>query len=172
MSLTDTGSILPTVGARTPYVIVGGGGMLGRAWRELLDARGIAHTAPPRDSLDITDPEAVARHLPQGTRVVINCAAYTHVDAAEEDEAAATRLNGDGPGHLARRCAEIDATLVHYSTDYVFAGDATTPYPVDAPIAPLVRYGRSKAAGETAIRDARCKHLILRTSWLYAAVGQ
>ena len=171
MSPPDTGNLLPASGARTPIVLVGGQGMLGSAWRRLLDDRGLAYTAPPRGQLDLTDPAAVQCHLPPGTALVINCAAYTNVDAAESDEDQATAVNGHGPGVLARRCADLDATLVHYSTDYVFAGHATSPYPVNAPIAPPGAYGRSKAVGEAAIRDAGGPHLILRTSWLYAPWG-
>ena len=172
MSPRDTADLTPPPGSRSGVVLVGGGGMLGRAWRELLDGRGTPYTAPPRGRLDLADPAGLDAHLPEGTRLVINCAAYTNVDAAEENEAQATHVNATGVGRLAQRCAQIGATLVHYSTDYVFAGDADMPYPVDAPIAPLGAYGRSKAAGEAAIREANGPHLILRTSWLYAPWGQ
>ncbi len=106
------------------------------------------------------------------TRIVINCAAYTDVDGAEADEAEATRVNGHGAGNLAARCAETGAVLVHFSTDYVFDGSGTRPYPTDHPLAPLGAYGRSKAAGEAAIRASGCEHLIIRTSWLYAPWGK
>ena len=86
---------------------------------------------------------------------VINCAAWTNVDGAETDEAAATRINGDGAGHLAAAAAEAGAHIVHVSTDYVFAGDATEPYPEDAPTGPIGAYGRSKLAGELAVRGRR-----------------
>ncbi|MEM8739099.1 MAG: dTDP-4-dehydrorhamnose reductase [Planctomycetota bacterium] len=154
------------------FALVGAHGMLGRAWRERLEAQRRDYIAYGRHQLDITDPAAVDAKLPAGLRFVVNCAAYTDVDACETHEADATRLNALGPGHLARRCAAIHATLLHYSTDYVFAGDADTPYPVDAPIAPRSAYGRTKAAGEQAVRDAAGPHLILRTSWLYAPWGQ
>ncbi len=167
------------------YTILGSRGMLGRAWRELLDSQGTHHRdldRSPRSSnagfqdsspsLDLTDPASIARSIPAGTRVVVNCAAYTNVDACEADEAAATAVNAAGVGHLARHCAAIGATLIHYSTDYVFAGDAASPYPVDAPIAPVSAYGRSKAAGERAVRDSGCDHRLIRTSWLYAPWGK
>ncbi|MEO1237870.1 MAG: dTDP-4-dehydrorhamnose reductase, partial [Planctomycetota bacterium] len=157
--------------ALPPTVIVGAAGMLGRAWRKLLDARGESCVGLDRPEIDITDAASVAAAIPPGTRVVVNCAAYTDVDACETHEADAHRVNADGPARLAERCAAVDAVLVHYSTDYVFAGDADTPYPVDAPIAPASAYGRTKAAGEAAIRDTGCRHLIVRTSWLYAPWG-
>lgn len=145
--------------------------MLGRAWRELLEAQQLDYLAYDRSQLDITDPVAVAAKIPAGVKFVINCAAYTNVDGCEEHEAEAMRINADGPARLAERCKAIDATLCHVSTDYVFAGDATEPYPVDAPIAPVSAYGRTKAAGEKAIRESSCKHRIVRTSWLYAPWG-
>jgi len=153
------------------YVIVGADGMLGRAWRELLEQEQLDFLAYDRKQLDITDAPAVAAKIPEGVRFVINGAAYTNVDACEEHEAEAMRVNAEGVGRLAERCAAIDATLVHFSTDYVFAGDADSPYPVDAPIAPMSAYGRTKAAGEQAIREAGCRHRTVRTSWLYAPWG-
>ncbi|MEM9915219.1 MAG: dTDP-4-dehydrorhamnose reductase [Planctomycetota bacterium] len=153
------------------YVIVGANGMLGRAWRELLEQEQLNYLAYDRHQLDITDADAVAAKIAQGVRFVINGAAYTDVDGCEEHEAEAMRINAEGVARLAERCAAIGATLVHFSTDYVFAGDAETPYPVDAPIAPISAYGRTKAAAEQAILDAGCSHRIIRTSWLYAPWG-
>lgn len=143
------------------------GSELVRAWRQrdwpmtaLADAR----------ALDITDADAVhaamAQHRPE---VVLNAAAWTDVDGAEANEARATRINGDGPGHLARACEEFGTILVHYSTDYVFDGRADAPYAANHPTAPQSAYGRSKLAGESAVRECGCEHLILRTSWLFAA---
>lgn len=150
-------------------VIFGGRGMLGRALRDWLDAHGRTYVALDRTQVDIADESAVVRALDRhDASVVINCAAYTQVDAAERDEANAMRVNGHAPGHLARACAARGTRLVHYSTDYVFAGDRASPYPVNEPLAPCSAYGRSKAAGEVAIREADPGHLILRTSWLYA----
>ena len=102
------------------------------------------------------------------TTAVINCSAYTDVDKAETHEAAATKLNGQAVALLAQVCAARNVPLVHYSTDYVFKGDASAPYRVDAPHNPINAYGRSKAVGEKAIWDAGGPHLVLRTSWLYA----
>ncbi|MEM9882354.1 MAG: dTDP-4-dehydrorhamnose reductase [Planctomycetota bacterium] len=154
------------------YVVTGAIGMLGRAWTQLLQAAGASHAAYDRRQLDITDRDAIARAVPEGTRVVVNCAAYTDVDGCEAHEADAMRVNADGPARLAERCKSIDATLLHYSTDYVFNGQADTPYPTDAPIDPVNAYGRTKAVGEAAIRESGCDHRILRTSWLYAPWGQ
>ncbi|MCX7512880.1 dTDP-4-dehydrorhamnose reductase [Frateuria sp. STR12] len=103
--------------------------------------------------------------------VIVNAAAYTAVDRAEQDEALATRVNGDAVGVLAAWAAAHGALVLHYSTDYVFGGDATTPYPVDAPTGPLGAYGRSKLAGEEALRTSGADHLILRTAWVYAPHG-
>jgi len=152
-------------------LITGGNGMLGTAWRQRLDEAGIAYRSTDRESLDITDPSAVRQAIRDDIDLVINCAAYTNVDGAEDDEATATQINGEAVGHLAERCRQVDASLVHYSTDYVFNGQATTPYPIDAPIEPINAYGRSKADGEQRLRDSGCRHLLIRTSWLYAPWG-
>ena len=103
--------------------------------------------------------------------VIVNAAAYTAVDKAETDVERAQRINAEAPGVLARAAATVGALLVHYSTDYVFDGGGDTPWRENAPTAPLSVYGRSKLAGEEAIRAAGCRHLILRTSWVYAARG-
>jgi len=102
---------------------------------------------------------------------VINAAAYTAVDRAEQEPEAAFRANAEAPGVIARWCAAHAVPLVHYSTDYVFDGKATHPYPVNAATAPLGIYGASKLAGEEAIREADGRHLIFRTAWVYAAHG-
>src|SRR5262249_33707839 len=104
-------------------------------------------------------------------RYVVNCSAYTNVDGAEKNEAEAFGVNGSGVGNLAERCRQVGATLVHYGTDYVFNGKAKTPYPVDAPHEPVNAYGRSKADGEVRIFESSVKHLLVRTSWLYAPWG-
>ena len=103
---------------------------------------------------------------------VINCSGYTDVDGAESDEASANAVNGDAISLLSERCAAIGARLVHYSTDYVFDGTASTPYPVNAALAPVSAYGRSKALGESVLQRARCPWLLVRTSWLYAPWGK
>jgi len=129
-------------------------------------------TALSRDQADLTDPAAcaaaIADHAPD---VVINAAAWTAVDKAEEDEAQATVINGDAPGAMARECAARTIPLVHISTDYVFAGDGQTPWTPDDPTGPLGAYGRSKLAGERAIAEAGGQWAVLRTSWVFSAHG-
>lgn len=123
-----------------------------------------------RDEIDIVDPAAVAR-LVRDVDVVVNCAAYTAVDAAETDEATAFAVNAVGPANLARAARATGARMVQVSTDYVFGGDASAPYPASAPLAPRSAYGRTKAAGEWAVRSEAPDHLIVRTAWLYGAHG-
>lgn len=157
----------------TPAIVVmGSRGMLGRAVSEALDRRGAAWRRVNRPEFELTDPDAIAAAIGPGVETVINCAAWTDVDGAEADEAGADAANHLGSRHLAERCAAVGAVMVHYSTDYVFPGDARSPWPVDAPIAPINAYGRTKAAGEAAIRAVGPEHLILRTSWLYAPWGK
>jgi dTDP-4-dehydrorhamnose reductase len=103
--------------------------------------------------------------------VVVNAAAYTAVDRAEGDADAAFRANAEAPRAIAAACAAAGALLVHYSTDYVFDGTATRPYREDDPTAPLGVYGASKLAGEEAIRSSDARHMVFRTSWVYAAHG-
>ncbi|MEM9064000.1 MAG: dTDP-4-dehydrorhamnose reductase [Planctomycetota bacterium] len=149
-------------------LLIGGSGMLGRAWQELLEREALEHDAPPRTELDLGDADWDLA----GYGTVINCAAWTDVDGAETHESEATKINGEAVGRLARACANEGATLIHYSTDYVFNGNATEPYPTEAPIEPLNAYGRSKAVGEAAIAESGCRHLTARTSWLYAPWGK
>jgi dTDP-4-dehydrorhamnose reductase len=103
--------------------------------------------------------------------VIVNAAAHTAVDKAESEPALAATLNAEAPRVIAREAAALGALLVHYSTDYVFDGSGDTPRDESAPTAPLSVYGRTKLDGENAIRDSGCAHLILRTSWVYAARG-
>ena len=146
-------------------------GMLGTAWCKLLDAQHIPYRTASRPDFDITDAPSIRRYITADLGVVINCSAWTDVDGAETKEDAATAVNGTGVGELAKACKDADVLLVHYSTDYVFNGSATEPYATDQPLDPINAYGRSKAVGEEAIREAAGPHLILRTSWLYAPWG-
>lgn len=152
------------------WLVTGAKGMLGQDLVALLVDRGHDVLGIDRDEVDITDPRSVAG-LADGFDVVANCAAYTAVDAAESDEAAAFAVNAVGPQLLARAAHLAGARMVQISTDYVFAGDAGSPYAEDAPIAPRSAYGRTKAAGEWAVRAEAPDHLILRTAWLYGAHG-
>ncbi|NVZ72976.1 dTDP-4-dehydrorhamnose reductase [Pseudomonas costantinii] len=103
--------------------------------------------------------------------VIVNAAAYTAVDKAESEPAQALRVNAEAPGVLAAEARKLNALLVHYSTDYVFAGDGDTPWQESDPVGPLSVYGTTKLQGERAIQDSGCAHLIFRTSWVYAARG-
>ncbi|KQS99952.1 dTDP-4-dehydrorhamnose reductase [Cellulomonas sp. Leaf395] len=152
------------------WLVTGARGMLGTDLVGLLTARGDAVAALGRESLDITSPESIATAV-EGYDVVVNCAAWTAVDDAETQEAAAFAVNAGGPALLARAARAAGARVVQVSTDYVFDGSASTPYPEDAPIAPRSAYGRTKAAGEWAVRAEAPDHLILRTAWLYGAAG-
>lgn len=156
----------------TRWLVTGAGGMLGHDLLALLAEDATATvTALTRAELDITDLVAVTEAV-EGQDVVVNCAAWTAVDDAESREADAFATNAIGPANLARAAARGAARLLHVSTDYVFAGDAERPYAEDAPIAPRTAYGRTKAAGEWAVRaELPERHWILRTAWLYGENG-
>jgi len=156
-----------------PILVLGGAtGMLGRAVTAALVARGIEHDVVERDRFDLCRDETIASGIASGASVVINCTGWTNVDLAETQEEEATRINGSGVGKLAERCKQIGAVLVHYSTDYVFAGQATEPYAVDEPRVPLNAYGRSKAVGEELLERSGAEHVLIRTSWVYAPWGK
>ncbi|WP_166866313.1 MULTISPECIES: dTDP-4-dehydrorhamnose reductase [unclassified Salinibacterium] len=152
----------------TRYLIAGAGGMLGHDLRRALDGRDVV--ALTRTDLDITDAHAVSEAV-AGADVVINAAAYTAVDAAESDEDAAYAINATGAENLAKAAAAAGARMVQVSTDYVFRGNATTPYDEDALLDPLGAYGRTKAAGERLVRAAHPGAHIVRTAWLYGENG-
>nr|WP_282205977.1 dTDP-4-dehydrorhamnose reductase [Kitasatospora fiedleri] len=153
------------------WLVTGAAGMLGRDVLRVLAAAGVGATALTRAELDVTDPAAVAAAV-RGHAVVVNCAAWTDVDGAEADEAAATAVNGTAVRHLAAACAAAGARLVHVSTDYVFPGDGTEPYAEDAPTGPVNAYGRSKLAGERAVLELLPDTgYVVRTAWLYGAGG-
>lgn len=155
----------------THWLVTGAGGMLGQ---DLLAALGSSDVVGLRHAdLDITDAAAVKSVLhAHSPSVVVNCAAYTKVDDAEADEASALRLNGDGARNLAAECAALGARLIHVSTDYVFSGDASSPYAEDAPTGPRSAYGRTKLAGERAVLELLPEQgIVVRTAWLYGAHG-
>src|SRR5207237_2915094 len=143
---------------------------LTRAWpRENPSDRvvGLAH-----GEVNLEDAESVRRALlPIQPRVVVNAAAYNLVDAAEEDPVSAFQVNAIGPRNLAQVVPELDATLVHVSTDYVFSGSQRRPYVETDPVDPINVYGVTKAAGEMLVRAAWPKHFIVRTCGLYGAAG-
>jgi dTDP-4-dehydrorhamnose reductase len=164
-------------------LLLGANGQLGRSFVEDggLAARGMLATAS-RDGrrfdgaaieqADLAAPRTLPTLLDRvRPDVIVNAAAYTAVDRAEQEEALATRVNGEAVGVLGEWAAAHGALVVHYSTDYVFDGNATAPYPVDAPTHPLGAYGRSKLAGERALRASGAEHFIFRTAWVYAPHG-
>jgi dTDP-4-dehydrorhamnose reductase len=149
-------------------------GQTGQVARELARRLPAGDTAGflGRDRADLADPEACARIVAETpAEVVINAAAWTAVDKAEAEEAAATVVNGAAPGAMARAAAARGIPFLHISTDYVFDGQGSAAFAVDQPTAPLGAYGRSKLAGEVAVRAAGGAHLILRTSWVFSAHG-
>jgi dTDP-4-dehydrorhamnose reductase len=151
------------------FLITGANGMLGQDLQRVLSGRRV--TALGRDDLDITDRDIVEAAV-AGHSAVINCAAYTRVDDAEDHEDVAFAVNATGAGYLAEAAARHSAKLIQLSTDYVFDGAATSPYPVDAVRNPVSAYGRTKAEGERLALalnpDGTC---IVRTAWLYGANG-
>jgi dTDP-4-dehydrorhamnose reductase len=162
----------------TAWLVTGARGQLGGDLLAVLARRpGDPVTALGHAELDLTDERQVrdvVRDWLDGVRgarpVVLNAAAYTAVDAAESDEETALLVNGRAPGWLAEELAGR-GRLVHVSTDYVFDGEATEPYPVDAPVAPRSAYGRTKAAGERAVAAAGGDATVVRTAWVYGAHG-
>jgi dTDP-4-dehydrorhamnose reductase len=139
--------------------------------RDELVSRNERVIAPGRESLDITDTNAVRRVVrEEQPDVIVNCAAYTRVDDAESQPEAATAINGSAVESLAHAANEHGALLVQISTDFVFDGRSTAPYEVNAPVNPLSSYGRSKLAGEQAAAMAT-RHVVLRTSWLFGTRG-
>ncbi|MFC5156472.1 dTDP-4-dehydrorhamnose reductase [Streptomyces amakusaensis] len=153
-------------------MVVGATGMLGGEVSAQLAAHGADIVRTGRADLDLTDPRAVASAVADGgPDVVVNCAAWTAVDLAETEEAAAHRVNGDGPRHLARACAATGSRLLHVSTDYVFGGapaDSGRPYAEDAEPGPRTAYGRTKLAGERAVLSVLPETAaVVRTAWLY-----
>ena len=154
-------------------LVTGAAGMLGT---DVVAAAAAGHNvvALTRADLDITAADAVRAAVRDvQPDAVINCAAWTDVDGAETAEAQATLINGDGAGHVAAAAAEAGAHVVHVSTDYVFPGDASSPYREDAPTGPVGAYGRSKLAGELAVEEgAPSSHAIVRTAWVFGPHGK
>ncbi|MFT3669165.1 MAG: dTDP-4-dehydrorhamnose reductase [Pseudoxanthomonas sp.] len=162
-------------------LVLGGNGQVGHALRRSLAPLGdvVVTTRsgelPDGGRCEVADFDAPASLEELVERVapdaIVNAAAYTAVDKAEDDADAAFRANAEAPGVLARSSAARGIPFVHYSTDYVFDGQGTRPYREDDPTAPLGVYGTSKLAGEDAIRSAGGRHLILRTAWVYGQHG-
>jgi dTDP-4-dehydrorhamnose reductase len=154
-------------------LVFGGGGQIGQELAQMAAQKRLPLLALPRAEADICDANAVeeqlATHRPQ---LVVNAAAYTNVDRAEDESDEAVRCNTEGPAKVAAACAAARIPLVHISTDYVFDGSKPTAYQETDTVAPLGVYGRSKAAGESAVRQACPNHIILRTAWVYGEFGR
>jgi dTDP-4-dehydrorhamnose reductase len=153
-------------------LVTGAAGMLGRDVMLAAENAGHEVVGFGHAELDVTDAEAVAGKVEaERPGVVVNCAAWTDVDGAEEREAEATRVNGEGAGNVAAAAAAVGASVVCVSSDYVFDGSKGAPYVETDQTAPLSAYGRSKLAGEEATRAANKRHFVVRSSWLFGTGG-
>lgn len=157
---------------RPAILLTGARGQLGAELARALREHGDV-VATDRRTLDVADPDAIVAAV-RGARpdLIVNAAAYTAVDLAEKETAAAYAVNARAVGILAEEAKRLGTVLIHYSTDYVFDGTRTTPYPEDAPANPLNAYGASKLAGERAIAAVGGHALVLRTSWVYGLYGR
>lgn len=158
-------------------LVTGANGQLGHEMQRV--AKNSQHTftftdvAESYKKLDITNIDAIREMVKElGIKLIVNCAAYTNVDKAESDYDTANMLNNTAAGNLAAAMKEVDGTLIHISTDYVFQGDRNTPCREDWVTNPLGVYGKTKLAGEKAIEATGCKHIIIRTAWLYSQWGK
>lgn len=154
-------------------LVTGANGQLGNEMRRRAAAGSrCAYLFTDVEELDITDLDAVRRCMAERRiAAVVNCAAYTNVDKAEDDAARADAINHLAVGNLATACREQGAALLHVSTDYVFGGTGNLPFREEDAVAPLGVYGQTKWAGEQAVVASGCRHLIFRTAWLYSAFG-
>lgn len=153
-------------------LVTGSNGQLGNEMRRFSRNSSDNYVFTDVAELDITDAEAVTDMVKRmSADIIVNCAAYTNVDCAEDDEQTADKLNNMAVRNLAEAAREVGAVLIHISTDYVFDGQNNVPYAEEHPVAPLGAYGRTKLAGERAIADTGCRHIIIRTSWLYSPFG-
>ena len=155
-------------------VITGADGQLGRSFQDALKLKGIAFLALPRKTMDVTNLAQVRSVLgSSGASLIINSAAYTNVEQAEINPEIAFEINQIGSRNAAIVCRELDSRLIHISTDYVFSGNRDLPWQVDSDTRPLSVYGKSKLAGENAIREEWSENsLIVRTAWLYSQYGK
>ena len=168
----DRGSANTLHGQGMRILVTGSRGQLGRALERAGAARGHEVVGVDLPELDVTDRGAVLDLAARvGPAAIVNCAAFTAVDAAEAREAAALAVNATAVGHLAQAANAVGATLVQVSTDYVFDGNGSRPYLEGDPPAPLGAYGRTKLAGELQVAHANPEHAIVRTAWLFGAGG-
>ncbi len=153
-------------------LITGANGQLGNEMRRLGAVSPNNYIYTDVAELDITDAIAVAQFVKENAvNIIVNCAAYTNVDKAESDEPTAELINATAVANLASAMKEVDGTLFHVSTDYVFGNEGNTPRTEDMPLNPLGVYGRTKLRGEQAIAETGCKAIIIRTAWLYSEFG-
>ncbi len=154
-----------------PILLLGGNGQVGWELRRTLAPLGVVR-ALERADVDLAEAGALSRIVREAApSLIVNAAAYTAVDRAEEETGTAQAVNGDAPGVLAEEAKRLNAALVHYSTDYVFDGNSSRPYHETDETNPVSVYGSTKLAGEESIRTSGCAHLILRTSWVYSLRG-
>ncbi|MCR8918997.1 dTDP-4-dehydrorhamnose reductase [Bacteroides sp. ET225] len=154
-------------------LVTGANGQLGNEMQRVAKTSSNHYIFTDVAQLDITDREAVLRAVKDNSiQVIVNCAAYTNVDKAEDDSETADLINNKAVENLAIAARENDATLIHISTDYVFKGDRCTPCREDWETDPLGVYGITKLAGEKSIERTGCRHIIIRTAWLYSPFGK
>lgn len=153
-------------------LVTGANGQLGSEMRKLGAVSPNEYIFTDVQELDITNKEAVMSFVEQNrVNIIVNCAAYTNVDKAEDDEASAELINATAVKNLAEAAKAQDATLFHISTDYVFGAEGNTPRSEDMPLNPLGAYARTKLKGEQAIAEVGAKAIIIRTAWLYSEFG-
>ena len=153
-------------------LVTGANGQLGHEMQRVAKSSEDRYIFTDVAELDITDYDAIYNIVSaEKVDVIVNCAAYTNVDKAEDDEALANLLNNTAAGYLAKAAKECGATLVHISTDYVFDGSAHVPYTEELPTKPIGVYGVTKLAGEQSVIESGCNYIIIRTSWLYSQWG-
>src|SRR5881227_3996985 len=172
--ISDPDSSSPRTSTGTPWemkpviLLTGKNGQVGTELLRLLPQLGEV-VALGRDQLNLSNPPDICRTIRQvRPQLIVNAAAYTAVDQAETDETTARAVNAEAPGLMAEEAKKIDAALVHYSTDYVFDGTKKAPYDEIDSLNPINVYGKTKFAGEQAIRSSDVPHLIFRTAWIYA----
>ncbi len=155
-------------------LVTGSNGQLGNEIRKRANVDNCRYIFTDVEELDITDIGAIRKAVTENDiNVIVNCAAYTNVDKAEDDERLADLINNKAVEHLAIAAAENDATLIHISTDYVFGGHETNiPLTESDAVNPLGVYGKTKLAGEEALKKTGCKYIIFRTAWLYSEFGK
>ncbi|MFR9651277.1 MAG: dTDP-4-dehydrorhamnose reductase [Rikenellaceae bacterium] len=153
-------------------LVTGANGQLGNEMQRVATTSSDRYIFTDVAELDITNYDAILSMVSaESVDVIVNCAAYTNVDKAEDDEAIANLLNNTAAGYLAKAAKECGSTLIHISTDYVFDGSAHIPYTEDQPSKPIGVYGATKLAGEISVAESGCNYIIIRTSWLYSQWG-